>query len=35
MDGIRNVNKTLIGKSEQKRLSGRLTSSAKVELEGM
>lgn len=35
MDGIRNVNKVLVEKSEQNKLSGRLTGSAKVELEGM
>lgn len=35
MVGIRNLNKILIEKPEQNRLSGRLMGSAKVELEGM
>jgi len=32
MDGIRNVNKILIGKSEQNRLSGRLMCSGEQNL---
>jgi hypothetical protein len=35
MDGMKNVNKMLVGKPEQNRLSGRMMGSAKVELEGM